>query len=116
MGDHNTQKIITSNETHLIVKIYDLVISEGLYFNLSQKHRFKKVIDLAINAQKVVNLQTEQLYPRIFCMQLMIITWKVNLILIKIESDISVLLFIGYDATIYRTTLLNILVSGKIFQ
>ena len=38
---------------------------------------------------------------------------KRNLILIKKESDIFGLLFIGDGATIYRIPLLNILVSGK---
>ena len=37
----------TSNDTRLTVAIADLVISEGLYFNISQKYRFKKVLDLA---------------------------------------------------------------------
>ena len=46
MGDNNTQKMMTSNETRLTVAITDLVISEGLYFNLSHKPMFKKVLDL----------------------------------------------------------------------
>ena len=46
MGDNNTQKMMTSNETRLIVAIADLIISEGLYFNQSQKPEFKKVLDL----------------------------------------------------------------------
>ena len=45
MGNNNTQKMMTSNETHLTVAIADLVISEGLSFNLSQKPRFKKVLE-----------------------------------------------------------------------
>ena len=44
MGDKNTQKMMTSNETCLTVAIADLIISEGLSFNLSQKPRFKKVL------------------------------------------------------------------------
>ena len=52
MGDNNTQKMMTSNETHLTFAIADLIISEGLSFNLSQKPRFKKVIDLARNVSK----------------------------------------------------------------
>ena len=47
MGDNNTQKMTNSNETHLTVAITDIIISEGLSFNLSQKPRFKKVLDLA---------------------------------------------------------------------
>ena len=46
MGDNNTQKMMTSNEIYLTVAIADLVISQGLSFNLSQKTRFKKVLDL----------------------------------------------------------------------
>ena len=43
---------MTSNETRLIVAIAGLIISEGLFFNLSQKPRFKKVLDLARNVSK----------------------------------------------------------------
>ena len=52
MGDHNTQKMMTYNETRLTVAIADLIISEGLYFNLAQKPRFKKVINLERNLSK----------------------------------------------------------------
>ena len=38
---------MTSNETRLTVGMADLIISEGLFFNLSQKPRFKKMLDLA---------------------------------------------------------------------
>ena len=38
--------MITSNETDLKVSIANLVIYKGLYFNISQKPRFKKVVDL----------------------------------------------------------------------
>ena len=49
MGDHNTHKMMTSNETRLIVAISDIIIYEGLYFNIAQKPRFEKVIDLERN-------------------------------------------------------------------
>ena len=52
MGDNNTQNMMTSNETRLTVAISDLVISEGLSFNLSQKSRFKKVLELARTVSK----------------------------------------------------------------
>ena len=52
MGDSNTQKMMTSNETRLTVAIADLIISEGLSFNLSQKPRFKKVLELARTVSK----------------------------------------------------------------
>ena len=35
-----------SNDTRLTVAIADVIISEGLSFNLSQKPRFKKVLDV----------------------------------------------------------------------
>ena len=74
MDDHNTQKIMNSNEICLTVAIFDLIISEGLSFNLTQKPMFKKVLDLERVCQKVMNLQTEIWYPRIFWMQL----WSEN--------------------------------------
>ena len=52
MGDNNTQKMMTSNETCLTVAISDLIISEGLSFNLSQKPRFKKVLELSKTVSK----------------------------------------------------------------
>ena len=41
MGYHNTQKMMTSKEIYLTVAITDLIISEGLSFDLAQKPRFK---------------------------------------------------------------------------
>ena len=52
MGDNNTKKMMTSNETRLTFAITDIIIYEGLSFNLSQKPRFKKVLDLARNVSK----------------------------------------------------------------
>ena len=52
MGDNNTQKIMTSNETCLTVSIADLIISEVISSNLYQKPRFKKVLYLAITVSK----------------------------------------------------------------
>ena len=43
---------MTSNETRLTVAIYDIVISEGLSFNLYKKPRFKKVLDLSRTVSK----------------------------------------------------------------
>ena len=51
-GDNNTQNMMNSNETRLIVAISDLIIYEGLSFNLSQKPRFKKVLDLERTVSK----------------------------------------------------------------
>ena len=43
---------MNSNETRLTVAIADINISEGLSFNLSQKPRFKKVLELARTVSK----------------------------------------------------------------
>ena len=48
----NSQKLIISNDTCLTIAIADLIISEGLPFNISQKPRFKKVLDLSRNVSK----------------------------------------------------------------
>ena len=45
--DGHSQKLITSNDTCLTIAISDLIISEGLPINLSQKLRFKKVPELS---------------------------------------------------------------------
>ena len=50
--DSNSQKLITSNETRLTIAITDLIISEDLTFNLSQKSIFKKVLDFSRNVSK----------------------------------------------------------------
>ena len=52
MGDNNTQEMMTSNKTRLTVAISDLIISEGLYLNLSHKPRFKKVLEFARTVSK----------------------------------------------------------------
>ena len=52
MGDNNTQTVMTSNETRLTVAITDLIISEGISFNLSQNPRFMKVLDLTRTVSK----------------------------------------------------------------
>ena len=64
IGDKNTQKMMTSNETRLTVAISDLVISEGLSFNLSQKPRFKKVLELARTVSKFYQPPNRKLISR----------------------------------------------------
>ena len=64
MGDKNTQTMMTYNETRLTVAIADLIISEGLSFNLSQKPRFKKVLDLARTVSKFYQPSNRKLIPK----------------------------------------------------
>ena len=44
--------MMTSNDTRFTVAITDITISEGLYFSLSHKPRFKKVLDLVRTLSK----------------------------------------------------------------
>ena len=76
MEDNNVQKTMTSNETHITVAIADLIISEGLYFNIYQKPRFKKVLDLARTAPKSYQTLNIKLISKDFWMLFMIKTWK----------------------------------------
>ena len=52
IGNHNTQKTMTSNDTQLTVAISGLIIPEGISFNLAQNPWFKKVLDLERNFPK----------------------------------------------------------------
>ena len=63
MGDHNTHKIITSNKTLLTVAMLNIIISEGLSFNLAQKSSFKKVFVLGRNMPKVYQHPNRKLTP-----------------------------------------------------
>ena len=91
---------MTPNKTRLTVAMSDIIISEGLYFNISQKHWFKKVLDLSINFSKCYKPPNRNpLYKGLLNVihdQNMVR----NYILIKKESDIFGLLFIGDVATI----------------
>ena len=54
-ADSNQPKLISLNETHLVIAISDLIISEGPYFNIYQNTGFKKVLGLRINASNSYN-------------------------------------------------------------
>ena len=49
------QKTNYSNQTCLAFAIADLIISEGLDFNIFQKYWIKKILDLARNVSKGYN-------------------------------------------------------------
>ena len=115
-GENNTQKMMTYNETCLTVAIADLNISEGLSFNISQKPRFKKVLELARTVYKFYKPTNRNLISKDIFDVIHGHNMERNLSLIEKESDIFGLLFIGDGATIYRIPLLNILVSRKIFH
>ena len=113
MGDNNTQKMMTSNETRLTVSIADIIISEGLSLNLSQKPRLKKVLGFARTVSKCYQLLNRNLISKDLLDVIHDQNMDRNLSLIEKESEIFGLLFIGNGATISRVPLLNILVSGK---
>ena len=59
---------MTSDDTRLTVAIADLIISEGLSFNLFQKPRFNKVLDLARNVSKFYQPSNRKLISKdIWC-------------------------------------------------
>ena len=107
---------MNSNETRLTVAIADLIISEVLSFNLSQKPRLKKVLELAITVSKSYQSPNRNLISKDLLDVIHDQNMESNLSLIEKESDIFGFLFLGDGATISRAPLLNILVSGKIFQ
>ena len=112
-GDNNTQKMMTPNETRLTVAITNLIISEGLSFNLSQKPRFKKVLQLAITVSKCYQPPTRKLISKDLLDVIHDLNMESNFSLIEKQSEILGLLFLGDGATISRIPLLNILVSVK---
>ena len=88
MGDNNTQKMMTSNETRLTVAIDDLIISEGLSFNLSQKPRFKKVTELARTVSKCYQPPNRNIISKDILDVIHDQNMESNLSLIEKESDI----------------------------
>ena len=68
MGENKTHEMTTSTDTRLTVLITDITISEGLYFNLSHKPRFKKVLDLEITMSKSYQTPKRNLISKDFWM------------------------------------------------
>ena len=92
---------MTSNETHLTVEIANIIISEGLSFNIAQKPRFKKVLDLAKKVSKGYQPPNRKLRSMDIFSVINDQNMERNLIFIKKESDIFGL---------------NILVQEKVFH
>ena len=57
--------MMSSNETHLEVAIADLIITEGLSFNLSQKLNSRRYYIFKETYPKVITLKTEKSSPKI---------------------------------------------------
>ena len=106
MSDHNTQKIMTSNETRLPVATVDIIIYEGISFNLSKKPRFKNVLDLERNVSKCYQYTNRNLIHKDILDVIHDHNMDNNLNLIQKESDISGLLFLCEGVTISRIPLL----------
>ena len=113
MGDNNTQKMMTSNETRLTVEIADLIIYEGLSFNISHKPRFKKLLDFSRTVSKSYQPPNRKLTSKDLLDVIHDQNMERNFIFIKKESGIFGLSFLGDGANISRIPLLNILVSRK---
>ena len=50
--DGNSKKPITSYETCITITVADIIISEGLSFNISPKTLFNKLMELARNVSE----------------------------------------------------------------
>ena len=79
---------MTSNKTCLTVAITDIIISKGLSFNLDQKPRFKKVLDLARKVSKCYLPPNRKLIPKDLLDVIHKHNTESNLILIKKWYDI----------------------------
>ena len=88
MGEHNTQKLMSYNETSLAVAIVNIIISEGVYFNLAQKPRFKKVLEMARNVSECYQHPNRNLICKDILDVIHYQNMGSNLILINKESDI----------------------------
>ena len=93
-GDNNTQKTLTSNETRLTVAIADLIIFEGLSFNLSQKPGFKKVLELARIVSKCYQPPNRKLISKDILDVIHDQNMERNLSLIEEKNDFFGLLFL----------------------
>ena len=111
--DSNSQKLITSNDNCLTIAIAYLIISEGLPFNIPQKPRYKKVLDFSNNITKTYIPPNRKLTSKKLINVIHEQNTKRNLEMIKKESAIFGLLFLGDGATISRCPLLNTLASAK---
>ena len=100
--------MVTFNETHLKVSIADLNISKHLYFNQAQKPRFKKVLYLAKNVSKSYQPSNRKLISKDLQYIIHYQNMERNLSLIKKESDVLGLLFMGDGATFNIIMHLNI--------
>ena len=85
-----------------------------LYFNISQKLRFKKVLDLARKVSNSSNAEDINILANDLLNVINDHNMQRNLSMIKKEADMFGLLFIGEGAKISRSFLLNFLVSDKI--
>ena len=108
--------MMTSKETRLTVVIADLIISEGLSFNISRKPMFNKVFDLERTVSKSyqppnINPISKDLLDVIHDQNT-----ERNMILIKKESDIFGLLFPSDGANISRIPQMIFCFQGGIFQ
>ena len=81
------KKLITSNDTRLTIAIADLIISDGLPFNLSQKPIFKKVMELSRNVLKTYIPPNRNLISKELLDVIHEHNMKRNLAMIKKESE-----------------------------
>ena len=111
--DVNDQKSIIYNDTRLTISIADLIILKVLCFNISQKPRLKKVMELARNVYNTYIPPNRKSISKELIGFIHEQNTKRNLAMIKKEAEIFGLLFLGDGDTISRLPLLNIMASGE---
>ena len=85
--DVNDQKLITSNDTRLTIAIADLIISEGLPFNPSQKTIFNNSLELSRNVLKTYIPPNRKIISKELLDVIYEQNMKRNLAIIKKEAD-----------------------------
>ena len=95
------------------IYVFKTFLDNSITFNLAQKPRFKKVLELSRNVLKTYIPPNRNLISKELLGVIHEENMKRNLTMIKKEADIFGLLFLGDRATISRCPLLNILCSAK---
>ena len=86
---------MSSNDTHLTLAIADLVIFEGISFNIAQKPKFKKVLYLTRSVSKCYNPSNRNIIDKYLLDVIHDQNKQINLIMINKEAYFLGLLFIG---------------------
>ena len=97
-----------------MILLFKIIISEGLSFNIFQKPRFNKSLDLSRNVSNNYISPNRNIISKERLDVIHEHNMKSNLFMIKKEAETFGRLFLEYGNTILICTLLNVLASKKI--